>query len=319
MLRQADFNFIVVQLAVLGFLLWWYFAPIKKWALVRYRIARAAYLKVHSRKRQLEEKQEQQHVEDSEEKQAVESAEYVAGQSARQRGKKSKATKLQELSAARLLDAVISSDSDASSEPEEDCHKCQQDPVQEVQNRGATGSLLSRSAEVTIMHELRPGKADQSVLKAITSISMDLFQCDVWELISKKNRLKVSACLRWTGSDWKAVGLALYRVQHMLQVVYVGVEPEYRRQHVGRALVKALKELGRKDLNCTGVVAVVNKHDFPEAVTFFRAIGFKKEELKGDPNKVGLRMEIRRQGKRKSEGSGASQGTCFPLENFLCD
>jgi len=179
---------------------------------------------------------------------------------------------------------------------------------QDESHQGAKGSLLSRSSEVSIMHELRPGKADQAALDAVRMLSFELFECDVWEVISKKNRLKVSSCLRWTGCDWKAIGLVLYRIQqHVLQVVYVGVSIECRRQHVGRALVKSVKELSRKDLSCSSAVAVIQKHISPEAVMFFRAVGFKKEELKGgDGEKVFLRMEIKRQGKRKSEGSGSS-------------
>lgn len=312
--NQADFNFYAVQAAILFFLIWWFFAPIQKWALARYQIAHAAYLKVSDRRKRLETHRdldlkphdEGQYLEEME-VEFDKKQEHLAGQSARQR--KGKHAKMQELSAAKLFETVVSSDSASSEEAEvhDDCgHHGHHD--QDESHQGAKGSLLSRSSEVSIMHELRPGKADQAALDAVRMLSFELFECDVWEVISKKNRLKVSSCLRWTGCDWKAIGLVLYRIQqHVLQVVYVGVSIECRRQHVGRALVKSVKELSRKDLSCSSAVAVIQKHISPEAVMFFRAVGFKKEELKGgDGEKVFLRMEIKRQGKRKSEGSGSS-------------
>ena len=311
---QADFNFYVVQVAIIVFLTWWFFAPIKKWALARYRIAYATYSKVVDRRKKLETQKEltpedEGEVTDVMEVKIAKSHEQVAGQSARQR--KGKSAKLQELSAAKLLEAVVSSDSDASSEEAEAEAGHHDHNAQDEGHNGSTHerktSLLSRSSEVSIMHDLRPGKVDGSALDAVSLLALELFECDLWEIVSKKNRLKVSSCLRWTGSDWKAIGVALYRVQqHVLQVVYVGVLPEFRRQHVGRALVKSVKEAARKDLNCSSALAVVQKQ-LAEAVMFFRAAGFKKEELKGgDGGKVFLRMEMKRHTKRKSEGSGSS-------------
>eukprot|EP00435_Cladocopium_sp_Y103_P007069 s4028_g2.t1 len=313
----ADFNFYAVQVAILIFLIWWFFVPIRRWALARYQIAHAAYLKVLDRRKRFEANQDLD-LNNGDEGQGLEemevdidkNQEQVAGQSARQR--KGKNTKMQELSAAKLLETVSSDSSSDEVEVHDDHghlgdgHHGHHD--QDESHQGAKGSLLSRSSEVSIMHELRPGKADQAALDAVRLLSFELFECDVWEVISKKNRLKVSSCLRWTGCDWKAVGLVLYRIQqHVLQVVYVGVSIDCRRQHVGRALVKSVKELSRKDLSCSSAVAVVQKHISPEAVMFFRAVGFKKEELKGgDGEKVFLRMEMKRQGKRKSEGSGSS-------------
>lgn len=317
MRSQADFNFYAVQAAILVFLIWWFFAPIRKWVLARYEIAHAAYLKVSDRRKRLETNRDldlnardEGQWPETMEVEIDKKQEHFTGQNVRQR--KGKYAKMQELSAAKLLETVVSSDSDASSEEaevhDEPGHHDHHDKDESHQGKGAKGSLLSRSSEVSIMHELRPGKADQAALDAVRILSLELFECDVWEVISNKNRLKVSSCLRWTGCDWQALGLVLYKVQqHVLQVVYVGVSIECRRQHVGRALVKSVKELSRKDLSCSSAVAVVQKNISPEAVMFFRAVGFKKEELKGgDGEKVFLRMEMKRQGKRKSEGSGSS-------------
>lgn len=45
------------------------------------------------------------------------------------------------------------------------------------------------------MHELQLHE-DESIMAAVRATSLDLLDCDVWDMVSKKNRLKVSSSLR---------------------------------------------------------------------------------------------------------------------------
>ncbi|CAE8587084.1 unnamed protein product, partial [Polarella glacialis] len=118
--------------------------------------------------------------------------------------------------------------------------------------------LSPDKTEVSILHDVRPGKAPQPVVEALSSMSSELLGVSVWDVVSKKNRLKVTGCLRWTGSSYEALGLVLYRVQHqILQLVYLGVAHGERRHQVGRSLVKALREAARRDPLCLSILALL--------------------------------------------------------------
>ena len=62
------------------------------------------------------------------------------------------------------------------------------------------GSLSKR---VSVMHELQL-QADESTIAAVRATSLHLLDCDVWDMVSKKNRLKVSSSLRCEHGQWEA-------------------------------------------------------------------------------------------------------------------
>ncbi|CAJ1408837.1 unnamed protein product [Effrenium voratum] len=301
-MRQADFNVLVLQAALIAYLIWWFRAPLKRWALARYRIAIEAYREAQEKRRQAEEKKECKDdvavQKEGKEAKAAVVDEGKKQQAARQRRRP--AAKLQDLNAKELLEVVAPASSTSS---EVDLHAPDEDeatPHDSHQGDGEDrpkGSLLSRTSEVSIMHELRPGKGDEAVLAAVQLAFSELCSCNLWSTC-KQHRLKVSSCVRWTGSDWEAVGILLYRLEpHLLQVVFLGVLPAYRRQHVGRALVKALRELARRDPNCMSIMAVVPEH--AEAVHFFKAAGFKRSEPGGE-HQV-MRIDLRRLKSQKKQ------------------
>ncbi|CAJ1349799.1 unnamed protein product [Effrenium voratum] len=315
-MRQADFNVLVLQAALIAYLIWWFRAPLKRWALARYRIAIEAYREAQEKRRQAEEKKECKDdvavQKEGKEAKAAVVDEGKKQQAARQRRRP--AAKLQDLNAKELLEVVAPASSTSS---EVDLHAPDEDeatPHDSHQGDGEDrpkGSLLSRTSEVSIMHELRPGKGDEAVLAAVQLAFSELCSCNLWSTC-KQHRLKVSSCVRWTGSDWEAVGILLYRLEpHLLQVVFLGVLPAYRRQHVGRALVKALRELARRDPNCMSIMAVVPEH--AEAVHFFKAAGFKRSEP--GEHQV-MRIDLRRKSSRltlaRFRGTSISEARLTP-------
>ncbi|CAE7802328.1 prpE [Symbiodinium sp. KB8] len=284
-MRQVEFNILVVQIALAAFFVHWFRKPLSRWITAKYERLRVAYEKVSQRR------QKQAGSEDNlcslRSSHATSASPPEHREGPRRAGPNAQAKvleKLKVLSTQQLLEAVISSDSSSGAEDEHgvapeplEPDRCSPGGADEpAASSGSSKPLLSRSMEVSICADVRPGKVDQGILDAVALASSEL-NFDVWDVVSKKNGLKVSACLRWTGCNWEALGLALLRLeQQLLQVVYIGVVPTGRRQHIGRALVKSIRQVAKRNPTCVCIVAVLPRIHSVEATDFFEALGFKR-------------------------------------------
>eukprot|EP00930_Biecheleria_cincta_P062678 TRINITY_DN48129_c0_g1_i1.p1 TRINITY_DN48129_c0_g1~~TRINITY_DN48129_c0_g1_i1.p1 ORF type:complete len:415 (-),score=110.70 TRINITY_DN48129_c0_g1_i1:90-1334(-) len=275
-MRQEEFNILVIQVSIVAFLVYWWRHDIKRWCLAR---------------------QKEWNEWNAEKKVAVQhkdEGDKDPGKGLRHRGRKNRerrveptAAQLKDMSVQKLLEAISSSSSGPPSEANHDL---------EVDNLGETGPdhASIKSTDFEVMDDVRAGKASQGVVDALTELSVELFGVSVWNVVSKKNRLRVAGGLHWTGASWEAQGLMLYRImQQTMQLIYIGVEPTHRRQRVGKALVKCLREAARRDPLCQSIVALP-AGDAAEAAAFLNAAGFRhcSEE-------ACFRIDVRKVGKRQ--------------------
>lgn len=329
-MRQVEFNILVVQIALVAFFVHWFRKPLLRWITAKYESLRVAYVKVSERRQKKAGSQENLCSLRSSHATSASPPEHREG--LRRAGPNAQAKaleKLKVLSTQQLLEAVISSDSSSGGDDE---HGVEPEPLQHDrcslggEDEAAASSskpLLSRSMEVSICSDVRLGKVDQGVLDAVALASSEL-NFDVWDVVSKKNGLKVCACLRWTGCNWEALGLALHRLeQQVLQVAYVGVVPTGRRQHIGRALVKSIRQVAKRNPTCVCIVAVLPKDHSAQAMDFFEAVGFKRSAGQGD--QVCFRVDVRKLSKcqrkllERPEVLTVSQGRLVVWEQLLAE
>lgn len=281
-MRQEEFNVLVVQVSIVAFLIYWWRYDIKSWFLARQKEWNA------------EKKVEVQQKDEGEKDQSK--VLRHRGRKNRERRVEPTAAQLKDMSVQKLLEAISSRSSGPPSEANLDV---------EVDNLGETGpehaSMTSKDFEV--MADVRAGKASQGVVDALTELSVELFGVSVWNVVSKKNRLRVAGALHWAGASWEAQGLMLYRImQQTMQLIYIGVGPAHRRQRVGKALVKCLREAARRDSLCQSIVALPASDTGAtsgEVTAFLKATGFRhcSEDacFRIDVRKVGKRQRMQQQ------------------------
>eukprot|EP00929_Paragymnodinium_shiwhaense_P084506 TRINITY_DN45186_c0_g1_i1.p1 TRINITY_DN45186_c0_g1~~TRINITY_DN45186_c0_g1_i1.p1 ORF type:complete len:887 (-),score=296.09 TRINITY_DN45186_c0_g1_i1:74-2734(-) len=150
----------------------------------------------------------------------------------------------------------------------------------------------------TVLHDVRPGKASQEALAALEQLCSREFQelhaLGLWNIVSKKNRLKVSACFRNEATD-EALGFVVYRVQpHITQVLYLGVAADERKQGVGRGLLDAVAKLAREmSSSLAGLVWVASSQE--DTLPFWRGSGFQRCYPGGfEKDQVFLKCELRK-------------------------
>eukprot|EP00931_Biecheleriopsis_adriatica_P101577 TRINITY_DN7668_c0_g2_i1.p1 TRINITY_DN7668_c0_g2~~TRINITY_DN7668_c0_g2_i1.p1 ORF type:complete len:569 (-),score=171.75 TRINITY_DN7668_c0_g2_i1:60-1727(-) len=317
-MRQEDFNVSVVFVCIAAVFAYWYRDDIYKWIL-----ARVQDFQTGTAKRDAEVRQKKVTAEEDIEERKNGKASRNQGRHGgfRKRGTAREARALavlKELDPKQLLEA-LSSDSDEpvveqpEVSPVADLDQGRQ--VSEGHNgeAGDPAMLVTKSAEISLLHDVKPDKAPRGVPEALSSLSSSLFGVNLWDVVTKKSRLRVTGCMRWTGSSWEALGLVLYRIQmQSLQILYIGVAPQHRRQHVGRSLVKTLREAARRDSLCADIFAILPSGVSEEVVSFLKASGFKRSDTKGlEQGQVCLRLEVKSLGKRQRrqmERSGASLG-----------
>jgi len=157
--------------------------------------------------------------------------------------------------------------------------------------------------KIRIMHDLRLETAPDEVCRAVATLSEEeLLGVSVWEVISKRNRLRVAGAFRCEGDGFQALGLAIYRMQkHTLQIAYLGVAPAERRKQVGRSLVRAVRKVARHYPLCLSIVALVPSvpsGEEADSAPFWTAAGFIHHEMRGlDDGLACVKAEVRKKGK----------------------
>jgi GNAT superfamily N-acetyltransferase len=158
---------------------------------------------------------------------------------------------------------------------------------------------------VRVVHDLRAGQdfgENEIAGKAIAELSKDtLLGISVWDVISKKNRMRVTGCVRLDDEGHcEALGFVVHRLnQHTLQILYLGVAPAHRRGGFGRMLVRAVRDIARRELMCLSIIVLLepsmpdvaasptstasSNAETPLAgiMAFWRATGFKRSDVKG--------------------------------------
>lgn len=225
-------------------------------------------------------------------------------------------------SALQLLEAASSgSSSPRSSGDLEDFKKQGGLDVLDLGLEGAdakrTNDELS-AGRVCLLHDVRLGRMSEGVSSSLAALSEELFGRSVWDILSKKNKLRVAACLRWNSDSYQALGLAVYRLQqNALQVAFLGVASAYRGQGIGRSLVRALREAAKREQLCLSIVTLLpapaaesglqEAAASDDSMPFWRAVGFRRCELEGlADGQVCLNIEVRKLGKRQKSSSLAA-------------
>lgn len=317
-MRQDEFNRIITWVAIASFAFWCVFNHWRNTYGKKIGSLHDLLFAARSREEDVvveehKEKAEEEEEEDEDESSGQKARKGRAGARTPASSKRSKAAAaaLSKVSVKALLEGLSS----GSSGPPSDVDLLDPEFDQDLaggkglpSSSGAGGSAAHEQFQV--LHDVRTGKVLPPALDSFKELSSELFGLSVWDVVSKKNRLRVMGAVRWTGEKCEAIGLVLWRLQQgTLQLVYIGVAAGERRRGVGRALLRAVRDAARRDELCLSIVALVPVAAQPNpdamaeesgALTFFRCTGFKRTELKGlDEAQVCFKIEVRKLGKRQ--------------------
>lgn len=167
------------------------------------------------------------------------------------------------------------------------------------------GKIIERTQVIADISKLdQPDAA-----AAVSKLAQSLISCDVWRIVSKKNKLRVAGCLRAEATGTEALGFTVYRVQQCTaQVLFLGVAESSRRHGVGRDLIRVIRDAAKREPLCLSVVALLEPAVI-DTLPFWRANGFKKvsvkvEDMEEDDEDTCFELEIRKLGKQMLKKMG---------------
>jgi len=153
-------------------------------------------------------------------------------------------------------------------------------------------------------------------MRAVSELSMDAFEEDALEMVTRKGRWKLTLlacpdggqsrgfCL--DGPPVPLIGFVVYRLRVELQslsIAKIAIVPEHRRQGHGCRLIDWCVRVAKKQSN----IAFISLSSLPEAVKFYQRLGFRKYDVKiGQPDEDLVEgqvyMEKPIKGRRKKPG-----------------
>mmetsp|Transcript_83370 Transcript_83370/g.144892 ORF Transcript_83370/g.144892 Transcript_83370/m.144892 type:complete len:513 (+) Transcript_83370:69-1607(+) len=157
-----------------------------------------------------------------------------------------------------------------------------------------------KAPQVEIIEGVQPfGSATQAsqrmkdLVKEVSALSMDAFEEDCLEMVTRKSRWKMTLIARPEGSPLELdnfmlddyggylIGFIVYRLRPELEsfsIAKLAIVPEYRRQGHGCRLIEWCIKTAKKQPN----IAFISLSSLPEAVKFYQRIGFRAVDVKLD-------------------------------------